>query len=237
LAVSTIPDPPPAWAALPANIVFVDVETTGLRADDKIVSFGAIKAATRATFEGRAGALDVCHLIFDPGKASHPRAEAVHGYADWTLRHQDLFAQHAKTVHALIHSADLLVAHNAAFDVAFINREFERSGMAPIAIPSHCTMRAATVLFGAGGSSLTASCRRVGLARSGERHGALEDAYLAMRIYNAAHGAKGFAPYKPIARGPSNWIEPPPLPDGPLPPRKRGKITLPPATTTVPAAR
>jgi len=65
----------------PASVLFVDIETTGLHGVDRIVSLGAIRLPT---FEMLTGILqfDQIHLIFDPGRKSHPKAEEVHGYDD-----------------------------------------------------------------------------------------------------------------------------------------------------------
>ena len=112
----------------PASILFVDVETTGLHSADRIVSLGAIRLST---FEMLTGVLqfDQIHLIFDPGRKSHPKAEEVHGYDDWILRHQQPFSDYAAPLFDFISSAGLVVAHNAEFDKSFLAREFEAAGL------------------------------------------------------------------------------------------------------------
>ena len=210
-----------AAPALPPQIVFVDVETTGLGAADRVVTLAALHLDT-ASLAGGPLALDAIHLAFDPRRDCHPDAAAVHGYSDWDLRHQDPFSAHAAAVHAFLHRAPVVVAHNAAFDLRFIAREFEKSGLPPLARPAFCTMQAYRARGHAGSASLDAVCRRIGASRSGARHGALEDAWLALRVYLWLHGRKG-GPAMPEAlrRGPSNWITPPPVPDGPWPKRAR----------------
>ena len=64
---------------LPASVVFVDVETTGLHSIDKVVSLGAIWLPIHALIEGSFN-ISYLHLIFDPGRKSHPKAEEVHGH-------------------------------------------------------------------------------------------------------------------------------------------------------------
>ena len=80
---------------LPAIVAAVDVETTGLYSDDRVVTLGAWRVNT-AELGGNALHPECLHIIADPGRKSHPRAEEVHGYSDWTLRHQQPFSEHAQ---------------------------------------------------------------------------------------------------------------------------------------------
>jgi DNA polymerase III epsilon subunit-like protein len=80
-----------------------------------------------------AGTMELAYvyLIFDPGRKSHPSAEAIHGYSDWALRHQESVDVYADTIESFFDSADLVVAHNAEFYIGFYNREMERLGRPP----------------------------------------------------------------------------------------------------------
>jgi DNA polymerase-3 subunit epsilon len=152
-----------------------------------------------------------------PSKKSHPKAEAVHGYSDWVLRHQDSFSAYAETIESFFNSADLVVSHNAEFDFGFYKREMELAARLPIAKPTFCTMNTYRQR-----GSLDAVCQRIGAARNGDLHGALEDAWLAMRVYLWLN-QRGFSDELPIEfrSGPSNFKAAPPLPVGPLPRRRR----------------
>ncbi len=211
--------PRPWWEALPPAISFMDVETTGLGASDKIVSFAAIRLNSASLAEERLD-LELMHLVFDPGRESHWRAEQVHGYSDWLLRHQERFDQHAEAIWKFIHRGNVIVAHNASFDSRFVGRELVSSGCPPIARPLYCTMESYRN-FGLGGSaSLDAVCGRMGLQRIGKRHGALEDAWLAMNIYLAQQGCRlTFALPNHVDLAPKNLRAVPPAPKGKLPPR------------------
>ena len=107
---------------LPASVAFCDVETTGLGKHDRIVSFGGIGMISRDLAKGRPD-LNYLYLVFDPGTGNRRGAEQIHGFSDSALRLQDPFAVHAADVWRFLTSYDLLVAHNAAFDIRFINRE------------------------------------------------------------------------------------------------------------------
>ena len=113
---------------LPASVAFCDVETTGLGNHDRIVSFGGIGMISRDLAKGRPD-LAYLYLVFDPGMENRRDAEQIHGFSDSALRLQDPFAVHAVDVWQFLTSYELLVAHNAAFDIRFINRELTLSGL------------------------------------------------------------------------------------------------------------
>ncbi|SFU98812.1 DNA polymerase-3 subunit epsilon [Methylobacterium sp. 174MFSha1.1] len=213
-----LPDPAPDWLGwLPPRVVAVDVETTGLAETDRVVSVGAVALATASLASG-VPAITCHHLIFDPGRASHPRAEAVHGYDDWLLRHQDPAAAHAGALAELLAGADLIVAHNAAFDLGFLNREFAAAGLAPVSTKAYCTMEAYRRRGEKGRAALDVVCRRIGLSRAGAHHGALEDAWLALRAYLWLQACP-VAVARPDLAAPSNLRPVPARPEGALPPR------------------
>jgi DNA polymerase III subunit epsilon len=132
--------------------------------------------------------LEYLYLVFDPGKANRRDAEQIHGFSDSALRLQDPFAVHAADIWRFLTSYELLVAHNAAFDLRFINREMTMSGLPALKGPVYCTMKGYRALDLGGSAALSAVCRHIKLARSGDLHDAIEDAWLAMQIYLWLHG-------------------------------------------------
>jgi DNA polymerase III subunit epsilon len=190
---------------IPASVAFCDVETTGLAKDDRIVSFGGIGLISDEFAKGRLH-LAYTYLIFDPGKRNHRGAEQVHGFSDWVLATQDPFELHAEQVRRFLTSYELLVAHNAAFDFRFINREMTSAGLSTLTRPIYCTMRGYRALGLGGSASLNAVCRHIKLARSGQLHAAIEDAWLAMQLYLWLHGCP-FQRSMPVSlpRTPSNF--------------------------------
>ncbi|WP_424360860.1 exonuclease domain-containing protein [Methylocystis parvus] len=213
---------------IPERIAFVDVETTGLSSSDRVVSIGLIHLQTRSLQENLLDA-SIQHLIFDPEKKSAPKAEEVHGYDDWILRHQDRFVEHADKLRSLIDSSDLLVAHNVMFDLQFINREFSRCGMPDVATPTYCTMQRYRGLGVGGSSSLDNVCRKLGLSRLGNTHGALEDAWLVMQVYLWLHDCSYYASL-PFSVCPDasvmNFKEPPARPEGAIPRRRKRAMQI-----------
>jgi DNA polymerase III subunit epsilon len=175
------------WNRLPASMAFCDVETTGLGNDDRIVSFGGIGMISRGLAKGRPD-LKYLYLVFDPGRANRRDAEQIHGFSDSALRLQDPFAVHAADIWRFLTSHELLVAHNAAFDLRFINREMRLSGLPALARSVYCTMKGYRALDLGGSAALSAVCRHIKLARARDLHDAIEDAWLAMQIYLWLHG-------------------------------------------------
>ena len=145
-----------------------------------------------------------------------------HGYSDWVLRHQESFEIYAATIERFF-AADLVVAHNAEFDVGFYNRETERLGRGPINKPTFYTMDGYRQKGFPGSASLSAICHQIGVARSTKLHGALENAWLAMRVYLWLNN-RGFSGQLPpeFTADPINMF--PPLPIGTLPRRPRKKV-------------
>jgi DNA polymerase-3 subunit epsilon len=138
---------------LPASVAFCDVETTGLGHHDRIVSFGGIGMISRDLAKGCPAYL---YLVFNPGTENHRDAERIHGFSDSALRLQDPFAVHAADVWRFLTSYELVVAHNAAFDLRFINREMRLSGLPALTSPVYCTMKAYRALELGGSASLSA---------------------------------------------------------------------------------
>lgn len=217
---------------IPRSVVAVDVETTGLHSNDRIVSLGAWRLDTN---DLAANILKppYIHIIADPGKKSHPRAEEVHGYSDWTLRHQEPFSKHADEIREFLLSADIVVAHNASFDFSFIDREYCALGREPLNCRRYCTMNEYRLSGVRGGASLNAVCQQMGLKREGRTHGALEDAWLALMTYLWLNNAPSdlLRPSSSIvATGisaqPTNFTRPATEPHGPVPRRRRSGRTI-----------
>jgi DNA polymerase-3 subunit epsilon len=205
---------------VPFFVIFLDVETTGFQTYDRVVSFGAIRMDLNEAMTGEAR-IQTSHLIFDPIKKSHPSAEAVHGYDDWLLRHQDRFSDAAEAIHEFIASADLVVAHNAEFDFGFLNREFERCGLASPIKAGYCTLEAFRERWPGVRASLSSIAQELKLGDQGEHHNALKDAWLAMQVYFLLnqHPMYGLPFEQSGDPKPRNMREPPPRPPGPLPRR------------------
>lgn len=173
------------------------------------------------------------HLIFDPGRKSHPMAEKVHGHDDWTLRHQPLFADHVEEIVQFMSKGDVIAAHNIDFDLSFIERELAFCGRTLPNVKFHCTMEMArdSGLFRRAG--LGAVSRALGYAQS-DVHSAIEDAWLSLLVFLRLE--LGMSPDLDLGAHKlklENYIEPPPAP-AVLPRRKRRVRKPPPVPEPLP---
>jgi DNA polymerase III epsilon subunit-like protein len=217
----------PRWLAdLPGSILFVDVQTTGLSAADRVVTFGAIQLITAPLRDGLLD-LETAHFIFNPRRLSFGRAEELHGYSDWILRHQDKFYLHADRIEDLLESSDLIVIHDAEVGLKFLNRELALDGRHPIWRPTYCTMKAFQRLRRRGEASLDAVCRHLDLPPLAQPQSALERAWVVLLAYLWLNKC----PYQAdcpaeIRTSPTNLKSPPRLPASLLPKGQRHSAGL-----------
>ena len=144
------------------EIIF-DTETTGLSArdGDRVIEIGAIEMINRVP-TGK-----TFHEFLDPGdRQVHPDAEAIHGISNEQLVGKPTFADLLdKFLDFFGHGT--LIAHNATFDVGFLDAELKRVGKPPID-PSRVidTLQIARKKFPAGPNSLDALCNRFGISNA-----------------------------------------------------------------------
>ncbi len=161
------------------EIIF-DTETTGLdNRADRIIEIGGIELFNHFP-TGK-----TLHLYINPGdRKVHPDALAVHGITDESLKDKPPFADVAEEILAFFEGAKW-IAHNATFDMGFVNAEFARLGRPPI-LPDMVidTLAMARRKHPMGPNSLDALCRRYGIDNSHRtRHGALLDSELLADVY------------------------------------------------------
>lgn len=161
------------------EIIF-DTETTGLDArEDRIIEIGGVELRDHFP-TGR-----TIHLYINPdGRKVHPDALAVHGITDESLVDKPKFAEVADQILEFFDGASW-IAHNANFDMGFVNAELARLGM-PAIEPNRVvdTLQIARRKHPMGPNSLDALCRRYGIDNSHRlKHGALLDSELLAEVY------------------------------------------------------
>lgn len=168
------------------EIIF-DTETTGLdHREDRVIEIGGIELDNRFP-TGRS-----FHVYINPqGREIHPEAQAVHGISAEHLADKPHFPHICDDFLAFIEGAKL-VAHNATFDINFINAEFARLGHPPVEpIRVVDTLAMAKRKHPMGPNSLDALCRRYGIDNSRRtKHGALLDSELLAEVYIELIGGK-----------------------------------------------
>lgn len=185
------------------EIIF-DTETTGLESKaDRIIEIGGIELINNFP-TGR-----TLHLYINPGdRKVHPDALAVHGITDEALKDKPPFAQVAQQIIDFFDGARW-IAHNANFDIGFINAEFERIGLPPVP-PENVvdTLSMARRKHPMGPNSLDALCRRYGIDNGHRtKHGALLDSELLAEVYIEMTGGRQAALGLVGADQPRNVIE------------------------------
>ncbi|WP_419907093.1 DNA polymerase III subunit epsilon [Hoeflea sp.] len=168
------------------EIVF-DTETTGLdNQADRVIEIGGVELANKFP-TGR----NFHVYINAQGQKVHPEALAVHGITDEFLADKPVFSEIIEEMSALFDGAKL-VAHNANFDIGFINAEYARLGLPPID-PGRVidTLALARRRHPMGPNSLDALCKRYGIDNSHRtKHGALLDAELLAEVYIEMNGGR-----------------------------------------------
>jgi DNA polymerase-3 subunit epsilon len=160
--------------------IVLDTETTGLdpKEGHRIVEIGCVELLNHVP-TGR-----VYHQYLDPERDMPAEAEAIHGLSRAFLSDKPRFAEVAEAFARFLGDATLVI-HNASFDMAFLNAEFERHGMAVLPMRRALdTVALARRKHPGASASLDALCRRYGVDNSGrEKHGALLDAELLAEVY------------------------------------------------------
>ena len=162
--------------------IVLDTETTGLSAEggDRIIEIGCVELV------GRKLTGNNLHFYLNPERDSHEDALRVHGISNEFLRDKPKFMEVADEILRYVEGAEIII-HNAAFDVAFLDKELERLSKPTFrsfvgAVTD--TLSMAKQLFPGKRNSLDALCDRLGVDNSGRTlHGALLDAELLADVY------------------------------------------------------
>ncbi|MEM9810790.1 MAG: DNA polymerase III subunit epsilon [Pseudomonadota bacterium] len=172
------------------RVIIFDTETTGLSPADghRLVEIGAVEmmagSLTGATF----------HVYINPERDMPVEAYRVHKISEEFLRDKPLFSDPSigQAFLDFVEGADL-VAHNAPFDVGFINAELERAELPRLNNKIIDTVPMARKAFPGSPASLDALCQRFGISkaeREEKGHGALLDSELLARVYVELTGGR-----------------------------------------------
>jgi DNA polymerase III epsilon subunit-like protein len=201
--IERLPDLRVVLRLLSGPVLCIDCETTGLHPldGDRMVSLAILQAqicslttcgsdrspqwqhGEGVLLESRTAYVNA----FNPeGRKSSPEALAVHGLSEERLAGCAVFAERAFDIENILTGQDdefgamTVVAHNAPFDVGFLDMEFVRAGRAVSWGPIVDTRLISKILWPGERGSLDALCERLGVDRCDrdERHESLKDATL-----------------------------------------------------------
>jgi len=162
------------------EIVF-DTETTGMDPSegDRLVEIGCVELENHMP-TGR-----TYHQYINPERDVPAGAVAVHGLTYEKLKNEPTFGEIVGDFIDFIGTNAKLIAHNAEFDVKFVNAEFKTMGF-PSLDPKRVidTLAMARKKFPGSPASLDALCRRFHIDNTSRTlHGALLDSELLAEVY------------------------------------------------------
>ncbi|MCQ8183826.1 DNA polymerase III subunit epsilon [Parvularcula maris] len=206
------------------QIIF-DTETTGFSPQDgdRLIEIGAVEMidgnVTGETF----------HTYVNPDREVPIEAYRVHQISTEFLRDKPRFHEDSVGPAFLRFIGDAeLVAHNAPFDMGFINAELALAGMPELTNSVRDTVPLARRKFPGAPASLDALCQRFGISkaeREEKGHGALLDSELLAKVFIELTGGRQTALFGADGRGGSQGAA-----RSGAPTRQRGK-ELPPRLT------
>jgi DNA polymerase-3 subunit epsilon len=167
--------------------IVLDTETTGLDPlqGHRVVEIGCVELINHVPTG------NTWQTYLNPERDMPTEAALVHGLNDEFLVRQPLFSEKADPFLEFIGDAPL-IAHNAGFDIGFLDAELTRYGFAPIEKGRVIdTLPMARKMFPGAPASLDALCKRFGIDLSGRQlHGALLDARLLAEVYLELRGGR-----------------------------------------------
>lgn len=164
--------------------IFLDTETTGLypAQGHRVIEVAAVEVVNRRFTKNH------FHFYLNPDREIDQGAQEVHGISLEFLQDKPRFAEIADDLIAFIADSEL-IAHNAPFDVGFLNSEFGMLGLKTvdqITAKVTDTLKMAKEMRPGQRNNLDALCKHFGIDNSRRTlHGALLDAELLADVYMA----------------------------------------------------
>lgn len=167
--------------------VALDTETTGLdpESGDRLVEIACVELINHQPTE------TYFHKYVNPLRDVPEEAVRIHGLTREFLADKPLFEEIVEDFLAFVGDAPI-VAHNASFDVNFINAELKRCNRATIpADRAIDTLKIAKERFPGARNTLDALCQRFGIDNTQRTlHGALLDTRLLAEVYLELNGGR-----------------------------------------------
>tara|TARA_B100001142_G_scaffold324452_1_gene376203 strand:+ start:481 stop:1179 length:699 start_codon:yes stop_codon:yes gene_type:complete len=165
------------------KLIVLDTETTGLEVDQghRIVEVGAVALEDRKRTDLH------FHSYLNPERSVDEEAEKVHGLSIERLSNEPMFSEIAESFLEFVEGS-ILVIHNAAFDLGFLNSELKRVSSKYPTLEEICdvedTLLIARNKFPGQRNSLDALANRFEISGYDRSfHGALLDANILADVY------------------------------------------------------
>ncbi|QEK38215.1 DNA polymerase III subunit epsilon [Candidatus Cytomitobacter indipagum] len=167
------------------NIIVLDTETTGLsRSTDRIVEIGCIEL-NNFEYTGRK-----LHLYINPEQEMGEEVQKIHGITNQFLKDKPVFKDVYEQFLDFVKDSTI-VAHNAKFDMGFLNAELSRQKQENLSNKVVDTLAVARKMFPGSPANLNALAKRFNISLH-ERtlHGALIDAKILSKVYVSLYAPK-----------------------------------------------
>ena len=156
-----------------------DTETTGLdpKSGDRITEIGCVEIVDRKITG------NTFREIINPDRKNSLESIQTTGLTDEILKDKPFFSEIADNFLEFIGDSQL-VAHNAGFDIAFVNHELSLLGKEPLKNSVVDSLNLAKIKFPGKKNNLDVLCERFNIDNSRrDKHGALLDAELLAEVY------------------------------------------------------
>ncbi|WP_201608335.1 DNA polymerase III subunit epsilon [Psychrobacter okhotskensis] len=168
--------------------LIMDTETTGLdpQKGDRIIEVGIVEMIGRK-FTG-----EKLHVYINPQRGMDEEVIRIHGISEAFLTDKPTFDQVAQSLYDFMDGAEI-IAHNATFDMNFLNMEFAKVGMHDFAQRVKVTdsLVMAKQQYPGQKNTLDALVRRLDVGKQDRTfHGALLDSEILAEVYLAMTGGQ-----------------------------------------------
>ncbi len=168
--------------------LIMDTETTGLDPlkGDRIIEVGIVEMIGRK-FTG-----EKLHVYINPQRGMDEEVIRIHGISEAFLTDKPTFDQVAQALYDFMDGAEI-IAHNATFDMNFLNMEFAKVGMHDFAERVQVTdsLVMAKQQYPGQKNTLDALVRRLDVGKQDRTfHGALLDSEILAEVYLAMTGGQ-----------------------------------------------
>ncbi len=168
--------------------LIMDTETTGLDAlkGDRIIEVGIVEMVGRK-FTG-----EKLHVYINPQRGMDEEVIRIHGISEAFLTDKPTFDKVAQSLYDFMDGAEI-IAHNASFDMNFLNMEFGKVGLSDFAERVQVTdsLLMAKQQYPGQKNTLDALVRRLNVGKQDRTfHGALLDSEILAEVYLAMTGGQ-----------------------------------------------
>ena len=168
--------------------LIMDTETTGLDAlkGDRIIEVGIVEMVGRK-FTG-----EKLHVYINPQRGMDDEVIRIHGISEAFLADKPTFDQVGQSLYDFMDGAEI-IAHNATFDMNFLNMEFAKVGLNDFAERVQVTdsLVMAKQQYPGQKNTLDALVRRLDVGKQDRTfHGALLDSEILAEVYLAMTGGQ-----------------------------------------------